>query len=398
MQGVTRTTALVAAGCAVAVVAAFGGGFWAGSDDGDGGTTAAAATPPVPRHVASAPASLVPAPPKTEVPKHDPELGTRPGIDPMTEIPAGVRVLTKTGQRPDWSPDGRNIAFIEAEGAALGQVRTVDVASGVTSKVTEKFGGPGYSRAYYLSNGDLLLCGPTSPPGAGSKEAGRFTGVMSVLRAPFDKPPQSLGIPCWEGMAASRTSLQIAWNRSTADFTKPAEAPTWVSEIWVGELRYEGDRVMVADARKVVGRELFDSIPLLEVQAFRPPSDNELIVTVYGADTDMMSLDLTTGQVRNLTNSTAYEEAEGVTPTGDAVYVERELAYNGQEAGTPDIWRFSLADSSWQRVTFFNRYAPYYASNPTVSPDGRQLAYQVSYNGDVEGQGNGILLQPTGPV
>jgi hypothetical protein len=398
MRGVTRTRALVAAGCAVAVAAAFGGGFWAGSDEGDGGTAAAPAPPPTARHVAAAPASLLPAPPKTDVSKHDPELGTRAGVDPMTEIPAGVRVLTKTGQRPDWSPDGRTIAYIEAKGAALGQVWTVDVASGATTQITEKFGGPGYSRAYYLSNGDLLLCGPTSPPVAGAQEAGRFTGVMSVLRAPFDKPPQSLGLPCWEGMAPSRTSLQIAWNRSTVDFTKPADAPGWVSEIWIGELRYEGDRVMVADARKVVGREVFDSIVVLEVQAFRPPSDNELILTVYGLDPEVMALDLTSGQLRNLSNSTAYEEAEGVTPSGDAVYVERELTYNGQEPGALDIWKFSLTDASWQRVTFFNRYAPYYASNPSVSPDGSQLAYQVSYNGEIEGQGNGILLQPTRPV
>ncbi|WP_436778330.1 hypothetical protein [Yinghuangia sp. YIM S09857] len=393
MDRAQRSRSLVAAACTVAVAAAFGGGFWAGSDDDNGADAASA--PPSPRHVVAGPASLEAAPPRTVVPKHDPELGTRPGVHPLSELPQDVRVLTKTGQRPDWSPDGRTIAFIDAKGTALGHVWTVDVGSGATAAVTEKFGGPGYSRAYYLHNGDLLLCGPTSPPAAGAQEAGRFTGVMSVLRAPFDRPPQSLGLPCWEGMAPSRTSLQIAWNRSTADFTKPADAPGWVSEIWVGELRYEGDRVMVADARKVADRELFDSIVLLEVQGFRPPSDNELILSLYGEDgSDVMALDLTSGKLRNLTNSTAYEEAEGITPTGDAVYVERELTYNGQEAGALDIWKYGLADGSWQRITFFNRYAPHYASNPSVSPDGRQLAYQLSYNGEIEGQGNGILLQP----
>jgi Tol biopolymer transport system component len=33
-----------------------------------------------------------------------------------------------------------------------------------------------------------------------------------------------------------------------------------------------------------------------------------------------------------------------------------------------------------------------HASNPTVSPDGRTIAFQLSIDGPVEGAGQGILL------
>jgi hypothetical protein len=101
---------------------------------------------------------------------------------------------------------------------------------------------------------------------------------------------------------------------------------------------------------------------------------------------------LESGTLRNYSNSSAYEEAEGVDATGDAVYVERDLEYSGVEPGALDVWRLGFHDASWERVTRFNRYAPYYASNPAVSPNGEQLAFQLSIDGETEGQGDGILL------
>ena len=132
------------------------------------------------------------------------------------------------------------------------------------------------------------------------------------------------------------------------------------------------------------------------MQAFRPPDENELLLTAYAYQGgEVIGLDLGTGVVRNYSNSSAYEEAEGIAPDGDAIYVERDIAYEGVDPGALDVWRLGLrdpSDPSWERVTFLNRYAPYYASNPSVAPDGQTLAFQLSINGDVEGQGEGILL------
>jgi hypothetical protein len=357
----------------------------------DATTTTDAASGPGP-----APAvSVAPSPPMEEVPREDPERGTRRG-SPLDELPPGVTALTDFGQRPDWSPDGSRIVFLD--GSPLGDVWTVDVATGTTREITSGFEHRGFSRAAYLADGDLLLCGPTSGPAPTSErpEAGRFTGVLSVLRAPFDEPPQPLGVPCWEGIATARTSMRIAWNRSDIDYTDPDlvdRVVNGITEVWTGEIRDVDGRATVVNARKVLDRDAFGALGVFEVQAFRPPEEDELLLTAYAYQGgEVLGLDLDTGVVRNYSNSSAYEEAEGVDPDGDAVYVERDTAYDGLTPGALDIWRLDLRDSSWERVTFFNRYAPYYASNPSVAPDGRTLAFQLSIDGDVEGRGDGILL------
>jgi Tol biopolymer transport system component len=83
-----------------------------------------------------------------------------------------------------------------------------------------------------------------------------------------------------------------------------------------------------------------------------------------------------------------------MTPDGGSAYVERDLEYTGTDPSALDIWRLGLEDNQWERITEFNRWAPYYASNPSVSPDGDQLAFQLSIDGETEGQGAGILLMP----
>jgi len=390
--------ALVAA---LLVVGGLGAGavlFGGGGDSADDGadratpTTSASAAP-----LAAPTVSLAPSPPMEEIPPGDPERGTRTG-SPLDDLPAGVTALTDFGQRPDWSPDGSDIAFLDA--SPLGDVWVVDTETGDSSNVTAGFEHRGFSRAAYLANGDLLLCGPTSGPRPSDDrpEAGRFTGVMSVLPAPFDGEPEPLGVPCWEGIAAARSSMRIAWNRSDIDYTASDLADrvvNGITEVWTGEVRDVDGRAAIVDARKVLDRDAFGSLAVFEVQAFRPPAEDELILTAYAYQGgEVLGLDLGTGTVRNYSNSSAYEEAEGVAGDGQAVYVERDIDYSGIEPGALDIWRLGISDGdgSWERVTFFNRYAPYYASNPTVSPDGRTLAFQLSIDGDTEGQGDGILL------
>jgi hypothetical protein len=382
------------AGAVLAIALAFGAGLLVagGGDDSDANEPEPASTR---AGLATPTPSLVEGVEVEVVPTEDPVKGTRTG-SPLDDLPPGVRVLTDFGQRPDWSPDAKHIVFLD--GSPLGNVWTVEVASGKTRELTEDIEPRGYSRAYYLSNGDILLCGPTSGPmpGPDRPEAGRFTGVMSVLRAPFDEPPEPLGVPCWEGMATSDSSMQIAWNRSDIDYTDPnlaGRVVNGITEIWTGEIRDVDGRATIVNARKALDRDTLGVFGVLEVQDFRPPDDRELIFTVYAYQAgEVFGFDLETGAIRNYSNSSAYEEVEGMTPDGDAAYVERDLEYTGTDPSALDIWRLTLDDNQWERVTEFNRWAPYYASNASVSPDGRRLAFQLSIDGETEGQGAGILL------
>jgi hypothetical protein len=392
-----------AAGVGVAAVALVGAGVGIGAvafsgDDGDRrdrGDRRDEAT----RWSAAPAVSVAEMPPVEEVPAADAERGTQSG-SPLDDLPDGTTQLTDFGQRPDWSPDGTHVGFLD--GSPLGDVWTVEVETGTTTNLTRRFEHIGFSRAAYLANGDLLLCGPTSGPTPTEErpESGRFSGVMSVLRAPFRSPPEPLGVPCWEGIATAGGSMRIAWNRSDIDYTDPDLADrvvNGITEVWTGEIRDVAGRATVVNAQKVLDRDAFGSLAVFEVQDFRPPDETELLLTAYAFQGgEVLGLDLETGEVRNYSSSSAYEEAEGVSTEGDAVYVERDLVYEGTTPGPLDVWRLDLRGSTWTRVTHFNRYAPYYASNPTVAPNGRRLAFQLSIDGESEGRGAGILLMDLG--
>jgi len=183
---------------------------------------------------------LAAGPGRAQCPGHsDPEVGTLEG-SPLDDLPAHISLVVPFGQRPDWSRDGRTLLFLD--GAVAGDVWTVDVATGATRNLTGEFPNhQGFARAHFLPSGDILLCGPTSGPTPTPQrpEDGRFNGVLWVLRAPFEEPPQSLGMACWEGVAVSKHSREIAWNRSHIDFTDPdliGQVVFGISEIWTGTL------------------------------------------------------------------------------------------------------------------------------------------------------------------
>lgn len=327
----------------------------------------------------------------------DPEKGTLDG-SPLDDLPPHIRLVADFGMRPDFSPDGRALLFLD--GAPLGDVWRIDVATGALRPLTTHFEHRGFARAQYLKNGDVLLCGPTSGPLPSEQrpEAGRFTGVLSVLRATFpNRPPQALGLPCWEGVVASRTSMRIAWNRSDIDYTAPNlvdRVVFGISEIWTGELRFLRGQAIVTDVARAVDRTAVSPIAVLEAQGFRPRAEREVIFTAYAHQGgEVMGIDLASGAVRNYSNSPLYEEAEGVSPDGRTVLVERDLESTAIP-GPLDIWQLSLdGTSTFRRLTFFNRYrGGYYASNPTWSADGRSFAFQLSIDGPTEGEGAGLLI------
>ena len=113
----------------------------------------------------------------------------------------------------------------------MGNVHELELETSESRALTAHFEHDGFTRARYLANGDLLLCGP----GGGSSEAevdDRWHTELWFLPRGDNASAQRLEEPCFEGPAVSRRDMQIAWTRS--DY--PNEIIFARSEIWTGRI------------------------------------------------------------------------------------------------------------------------------------------------------------------
>jgi hypothetical protein len=315
----------------------------------------------------------------------DPAAG--PMGSPVDDLPPHIVRLTESGMRPDWSADGTRLLFLDA---LVGDVFELELESGQLRPLTGHYPHNGYSRARYLANGDVLLCGPGTAA-AEKTESGRWHTDLWLLRVGRDRPAVPLGEPCFEGPAVSRHSLRIAWTRS--DY--PDRIVFARSEIWTGEITLNGESAQLVNRRKVLDRSDFHYFAFLETQDFRPPDERELIFTAYAyRGGEVMGVDLETGELRNYSQNWGYDEAEGVFPDGRYVAVEREPGtYTLNPRGHIDIWRNSLDETARSvRLTHFSDYAGFGANNPVVSPDGKVMAFQLRLADGQHGNGHGIFL------
>jgi hypothetical protein len=323
----------------------------------------------------------------------DPEAGTLGG-SPLDRLPPGISQLTDFGLRADWSPDGQRIVFLDA---LAGDVWAHELGTKSLQKLTAHFEHAGFSRVHHLSNGDLVLCGPVErDSGSDDPEEGRFDGVLWVLRRPFDGVPVPLGEPCWEGIAAARDRLRVAWARSSIDYTSPGfvfQALFGPSELWIGDVEYELGPPTLVNRRRVLERRDVSRLSVLEPQDFRPPAEAELLFTAFNhRGGEVMGVHLETGAIRNYSQSPWFDEADGVFPDGRTTLVTRELARLFIPRA-PDLWRLTLDGSArWSRLTRFNRYEGHGVSNSAVSPDGRHVVFQLRRSEAPPGNGLGLLL------
>jgi len=334
----------------------------------------------------------------------DPEAGTLGG-SPLDRLPPEVTQLTDFGLRPDWSPDGQRILFLDA---LAGDVWAYELGTKSLQKVTAHFEHAGFSRVHHLSNGDLIVCGPVErDTESDDPEEGRFDGVLWVLRRPFDGVPVPLDEPCWEGIAAARHRLRVAWARSSIDYTAPGfvlHALFGPSELWIGDVEYELGTPTLVNRRRVLERRDVSRLSVLEAQDFRPPAEDELLFTAFNhRGGEVMGVHLETGEIRDYSQSPWFDEADGVFPDGRSTLVTRELA----RVFIPhdlDLWRLTLDGSAhWKRLTRFNRYEGYGVSNSAVSPDGSHVVFQLRRSDAPPGNGLGLLLldlgaMPSGPA
>ena len=314
------------------------------------------------------------------------EIGFRVG-SPTDHLPHWISPLLTSGVRPDWSGDGRHLVYLDG---LVGDVYELDLETGESRNLTSYFEHHGFTRARYLSSGDLLLCGPGAELGD-TGEGDRWQTELWFLPRHEKGIAQRLDEPCFEGPAVARREMRIAWTRS--DY--PDEIVFGRSEIWTGRIQVAEGKARLVDRRKRVDRADFGYLAFLESQDFRPPDEQELLFTAYAyKGGEVMGVDLTSGELTNYSRDWAYDEAEGVFPDGQSVAVERELnTYTAVPVGDIDIWQLAL-DGSGQsrRLTYFTEYAGYGANNPVISPDGKKMAFGLRIKGGEHGNAEGILI------
>lgn len=300
------------------------------------------------------------------------------GRSPLDELPPHIRRVTHFGQRADWSHDGKRILFIEK---TFGDVYEVELATGTIRPKTHHYFHEGYTRALYLSNGDILLSGArqfdAKKPWA--SRSGK-NAELWVLKKDLSAPPTPLGEKCHEGPAVSRRSLRFAWTRGGA--------------IYMANVVYEEGTPKLTNKRKILDRKDLPFKCGLETQNLRPPDETELIFSAYGYQkTEVMGLKIATGKVVNYSKAPSqYDEPEGIFPDGRHTLVECDH-HNPKGSRHIDLYRLALDGSGRsERLTFFNTYPGYKASNPVVSDDGRYIAFQFARVGDRAGIGRGILI------
>lgn len=326
------------------------------------------------------------------------------GADPVTAQTAGhappaewtasdypdfVRRITHFGQRADFSHDGQRILFMER---TYGDVYEIDLESGVVRPMTHHYKHNGYTRALYLSNGDILLSGSRTYDPEHHSDARRKTAELWYLSQELDGPPIPLGERCSEGPAVSRSKMRIAW--AVDHDNDPDRIPEGVSQIWVADVDVSGDRPRLAHHRLALDDRDLDFEVDLEAQNFVPPEERWLTFSAYGyQETEVMGLDLETGEVVNYSLSPdRYDEPEGIYPDGRHTLVECDR-HNDEGSGHVDLWKLALDGSgSYERITWFSDGGRFKASNPVVSDDGRFIAFQVPRVGLAAGVGEGLYL------
>lgn len=233
-------------------------------------------------------------------------------IDYFSE-PFRIERILDRGERPDWSHDGRTIAFTESDMAAS-PAHEIDVATRQVRCLTCRWGANGLvTRIYYLPSGNFLVLGP---PGLGTARLHRdgkphsdpATTELYWMPASLAIPPQRLDAPAWGEIAIHAVptvtgGVKIAWGTSDAG----------KSLILTGELVEAGDRAFIADRRTVCEHDHAsgekDESTFAETYNFR--RDGKAI-SFWSVDRslngEMFELDLASGRVCNLSNDPAHDE------------------------------------------------------------------------------------------
>ena len=325
-------------------------------------------------------------------------LADRSTANPLDRLPANMELLTHFGERADISPDNQQVAFMAK---SFGDAFVIDLRTRTIRCLTCNVPAAAFLRVMHLSNGDYILIGPEKFIDIRTSRL-RDNELWYLSKKPGSKPLR-LGNKMSEGAAISKQSMKISFAETHAQFP---DMPNQSSRLVIAEVDLSDPATPKLIRRKVV-YESHDAGCYIEAQDFYD-NDQKMTFTCYQMTglppgvqvlASAMGIDLTTGKVTNFSNAPGtYNECEGIFPDGQYAAIEgdRHVGETGGKHGYQniDIYKLKLdgTGKDFVRLTHFNDYEGWKASNPVVSTDGKFMAFQVGRTGDEAGVGYGIVI------
>jgi hypothetical protein len=310
--------------------------------------------------------------------------------NPLDHLPPNIEVLTYFGERADFSPDNKRIAFMSK---SFGDAMVIDLASRKIRCLTCTVPGAAFLRVMHLPTSDYILIGPDHFENIRISRS-RDNELWFLSRQPGSKPIR-LRQKMSEGAALSKKSLKIAFTQ-TQD--QDSTLLPGASRLVVADLDLSDSIPKLVNKKTVY--ESKDRSCVLEAQDFFD-DDNKLTFTCYEPNglASVWSIDLKTSRITNQSNMPGtYNEVEGIFPGSEFTCVEsdRQCDWLGgsRGSGNIDIWKLKLdgTGKNFTRLTGFNDYIGGKASNPVISTDGKYMAFQSAKTTDPAGVGYGLLL------
>ncbi|MEO6000384.1 MAG: hypothetical protein ABIN89_26325 [Chitinophagaceae bacterium] len=310
--------------------------------------------------------------------------------NPLENLPPNIEVLTHFGERADFAPDNKSIAFMTK---SFGDAMEIDLKTRNIRCLTCTVPAAAFLRVMHLANGDFILIGPDHFENINISRS--RDNELWYLGKERGAKPVKLGHKMSEGMAISKKSMKIAF--SQIQVQNPDLAPG-ASRLVIAEIDLSGPTPKIINEKTVY--ESKDKSCTIEAQDFYD-NDTKMTFICYEPEglASVMGIDLKTNQVTNFSKKPGtYNECEGIFPDGKYTLVEgdRQCDWLGGKRGGSniDIWKLKLdgTGTDFVRLTNFNDYEGGKASNPVVSTDGKYMSFQSAKTSDPAGVGYGLLL------
>jgi|GEM_PF-4120878 len=330
--------------------------------------------------------------------------------------PSTVEVLNNWGTKPEWMDD-TSFVFMSNQ---IGNVHLMDLATNQVTNLTGHFPHAGFTRAFRLPSGDLLLTGipytgsplvQTDPlviyegEGVGNYTSMFTSAEMFVFKAPFDGVPIALNQHAWEGVAI-HSDGRIVWSDTRLPFYGDDIIQTAInylfgdSSLWSGKIAYDAQgNPSLIDKKRIVSKGDVGAV-FFETQNFNPDG-KDLYFQAYGigaegtGDTYIYNFKQASATIAPI--ATGYNEWEGVHPSGKFSFYEQDAdasALNALDHVDLHFWNFKT--HSTQAFTALAQQDYGFIHEPVFSPDGNKILATFLHPDGVEkdspGYGTGLLL------